>query len=133
MSGPARRWSAAWLGGAAIGVGNGVIREATYGKYLGEYAAHQVSVVTAIAAFASYFFLLARRWPLADQREALRVVRIWLALTVLFEFSFGRLVAKKRWTDLLADYNLLRGRTWPMVLLWLWRGPAIIRTWNARR
>lgn len=133
MSGSVRRWSAAWLGGAVVGVGNGVVREATYGKRLNEYAAHQVSVFTAIAAFAGYFSWLQRRWPLADRYEALRVGRTWLVLTVLFEFGFGRLVAKKPWRALLADYNLFRGRTWPLVLLWLWRGPAMIQARAARR
>jgi hypothetical protein len=127
-----KRWVAAWLGGAAIGVGNGVLREATYGKQVSEYRAHQISVLTAIAGFGVYFWRLQRRWPLSDRRDALRVGQIWLGLTVLFEFSFGRLVAKKSWTDLLADYNLIRGRTWPLVLLWLWRGPAIIRGWQGR-
>jgi hypothetical protein len=108
-------------------VGNGIVREATYAKSLSEYTAHQVSVITAIAAFASYFLWLDRRWPLAGAREARRVGRVWLVLTVLFEFGFGRLVAKKPWRDLLADYNLLRGRTWPLVLLWLSRGPAVIQ------
>jgi hypothetical protein len=48
----------------------------------------------------------------------------WLALTVAFEFVFGRLVAKQSWSDLVADYNLARGRTWPLVLAWIAIGPA---------
>lgn len=130
MTHPVRRWGVAWVGGALIGVGNGAVRDATYGKRLSEYAAHQVSVVTAILAFGSYFNVLQRRWPLADRDEARRVGWIWLGLTCLFELGFGRAVAKKTWRDLLADYNLRRGRTWPLVLLWLWRGPAIIRAWD---
>jgi hypothetical protein len=111
------RWAWAWLGGAVIGVGNGVVREATYGRRVSEYTSHRLSVLTAIGAFDVYFWRLQRRWPLRDEREALRVGEIWLVLTVMFEFGFRRLVAKKGWRDLLADYNLMRGRAWPLVLL----------------
>jgi hypothetical protein len=39
----------------------------------------------------------------------------------------GRAVAKTSWQDLLADYNLAEGRTWPLVLAWIALGPAIVR------
>ena len=91
---------AAWLGGIVIGVVNGSLREATYAKRLGERAGHNVSGLTAIAAFAAYFAWLQRRRPLGSDREALVVGGEWLALTVAFEFTFGRLVAKQSWDEL---------------------------------
>jgi hypothetical protein len=48
-----------------------------------------------------------------------------VALTVLFEFIFGRLVMKHPWSKLLADYNLLAGRLWLLVLLWLVIAPVL--------
>lgn len=42
----------------------------------------------------TYFAALERRWPLRDTGEAVEVGAGWLALTVAFEFGFGRLVAK---------------------------------------
>jgi hypothetical protein len=128
-----RRWIQAWPGGALIGVGNGIAREATYGKVLGERAAHQVSTATAIAAFAAYFNLLQRRFPLPSAEDARRAGLAWLALTVVFEFGFGRLVAKQSWRQLLADYNLAAGRTWPLVLAWIAIGPTVIRARRAVR
>lgn len=122
-----RRWIQAWPGGALIGVGNGIAREATYGKVLGERAAHQVSTATAIAAFAAYFELLQRRYPLASAQEARLTGLAWLGLTVAFEFGFGRLVAKHSWQQLLDDYNVTAGRTWPLVLAWLALGPGVVR------
>jgi hypothetical protein len=65
-----RAWLAAWPGGAVIGVANGVLREATYGKRAGEEPAHGISGITAVAAFGLYFSALQRRWPLASTREA---------------------------------------------------------------
>ena len=122
-----RRWIEAWPGGAAIGVVNGIVREGTYGRRLPELAAHQVSTVAAIGAFALYFRVLDARWPIEDDAEARAIGAAWLAMTVAFEVGFGRLVAKASWADLLADYNVARGRTWPLVLAWLAAGPAITR------
>ena len=56
----------------------------------------------------------------------------WLALTGAFEFAFGRLVAKQSWEDLLADYDVTVGRTWPFVLAWIAAGPAVVRALRAR-
>jgi hypothetical protein len=122
-----RRWLIAWLGGVGIGVGNGIVREATYGRRLPEAAAHQVSTVTAICGFGAYFAALQRLWPLRSPAETRTVGLSWLVLTVAFEFSFGRLVAKQSWRDLLADYNVARGRTWPLVLAWIAVGPEVTR------
>ena len=133
MSGSAhRRWLLAWPGAALIGVANGVLREVTYGRRMSERAAHQLSGVTAVAAFTGYFSALDARWPLRDTREAVEVGMGWLALTVAFEFGFGRLVAKQSWDELLADYDVAEGRTWPFVLAWIGAGPALVRALRAR-
>jgi hypothetical protein len=50
----------------------------------------------------------------------------WLAMTVAFEFGFGRAVAHQSWDQLLADYDLRSGRTWPIVLAWIALGPATV-------
>jgi hypothetical protein len=130
------RWLVAWLGAAAIGVSNGVLREATYGRRLSEGAAHQVSTLTALGGFTAYFGALQRRWPTSSREEAVRIGALWLVLTVAFEFGFGRLVAKQSWDDLLSDYNIARGRTWPLVLAWIAAGPAVVGVgwskWRAR-
>ena len=125
------RWLAAWSGDALIGVANGVLREATFAKVVSQRAAHVASGATAIAAFAGYFSLLQRRWPIPTTREALRIGECWLAMTVTFEFGFGRMVAKQSWQELLADYNLAEGRTWPLVLAWIALGPAVVREVHA--
>jgi hypothetical protein len=123
-----RRWLAAWLVGPVIGITNGVIRELAYKDRVGDLAAHQISTATGIALFLLLFVALQRRWPLPSTAEALRIGAVWLALTVLFEFSFGHWVDGKSWSDLLGDYNLATGHVWPLLLAWLALGPAIVRT-----
>ena len=78
-------------------------------------------------AFAAYFWSLQRRWPIPSTGEALRIGGIWLVLTIGFEFGFGRLVGRKSWRELLSDYDIAKGRTWPLVLVWLAAGPAVTR------
>jgi hypothetical protein len=127
-----RRWIAAWGGGALIGVANGVLREATFAKVLSKRVAHAASGATAVMAFAGYFSALQRRWPIPTTGEALTIGGAWLAMTVAFEFGFGRTVAKQSWKELLDDYNLAEGRTWPLVLTWIAFGPAVVRELQAR-
>ena len=122
-----RPWIVAWLGGPLIGIANGTLRELGYKDRVGERTAHQISTVTALALFAVYFERLDRRWPLPTARDALRVGALWLVLTVAFEFGFGRGVAHSSWEELLADYDVRRGRLWPLVLVWIALGPAIVR------
>ena len=104
-----------------------MLREATYGRRMSEGAAHQVSTLTALGGFTAYFWALQRRWPTRSREEALRIGSAWLALTVMFEFGCGRVVAKQSWENLLTDYNVARGRTWPLVLAWIAAGPAAVR------
>jgi hypothetical protein len=96
-----------------IGVANGVGREATFARCFGERTAHNLSALTGIAAFASYFSFLQRRWPLASDRDALKIGGRWLLMTIAFEFVFGRLVAKLSWRELLADYTSRRAARGP--------------------
>ncbi len=126
------RWIAAWGGGAAIGIANGIAREATYGRQLEERTANQVSALSGIGAFAAFFWRLQRRWPIAKNSEALRIGAAWLVLTVAFEFGFGRWVAKRSWRSLLEEYDLREGRAWPLVLAWIATGPDVVRGLQGR-
>jgi hypothetical protein len=121
-----RRWIPAWGLAAVIGVANGVVREATYGKRLSEERANQLSGVTAAGALAGLFYGLERRWPIPWRAQACQIGAAWLAMTVAFEFGFGRLVAKQSWAELLDDYDVTRGRTWPYVVAWIAIGPAVV-------
>jgi hypothetical protein len=125
-SSPTSRWIAAWPGGALLGVLNGTARQMLYAERTGDRTAHQVSTATMIALLAAYFVALDRRWPLQTRARALRVGSGWLALTAMFEFGFGRWVAKEEWSDLLADYDLAHGRLWSLVLAWTALGPLAV-------
>jgi hypothetical protein len=127
-----RTWIVAWLAGPLIGIANGTLRELAYKDRVGERTARQLSAASAIGLFAGYFELVSRRRPLGSTREALQVGAAWLALTIAFELGFGRGVAHTSWEELLADYDLRKGRLWPLVLAWIALGPAVLRAAHAR-
>ena len=109
----------AWVPMVAIAVANGVVREAWYGKRVAELYAHQISTASGIVLLGAYIWLIVHLWPPDSLEEALAVGLIWLALTVAFEFLFGRYVARRSWRQLLRDYNLLAGRVWLLVPVWV--------------
>ncbi len=115
----------AWFPMVAIAIANGVVREAWYGKYLSELAAHQISTLIAVILFGVYIWFVVRIWRPASAVQAIAVGLLWLATTVAFEFLFGHYVVGHSWERLLHDYNLLAGRVWLLVLVWVTVAPYL--------
>ena len=122
------RYLLVWLLLAVVAIANGVLRQSTYGKYVSELAAHQVSTLTAILAFGVVVWGVNRFWPIESASQAWTIGICWLVMTVMFEFGFGHYVAGHPWEKLLADYNLLEGRVWLLVLTWVVVLPFVVFT-----
>ncbi len=119
------KYTLAWLGGPVIGILNGTIRQLCYANYLGELRAHQLSTLTGIILFGLYFWILSRYWRIKSASQAWIIGLIWLGLTILFEFIFGHFVMGNTWSRLFHDYNLLAGRVWVLVLIFITIGPYL--------
>lgn len=119
------RYILAWIPMIFIGIINGIVRESTYGKYLDELRAHQVSTITGVLLFGFYIWGLTRLWSIESPAQALTIGFIWLGLTVVFEFTFGHYIAGHSWSRLLSDYNILAGRVWIVVLIWIAIAPLL--------
>lgn len=115
-----------WLGMPPLAILNAIAREKIYKDYLGELAAHQLSTVTLMILIGIYTWLVSLGWQLESAGQSLAAGSIWLALTVAFEFGFGRLVMKHPWQRLFNDYNILRGRVWIAVLVWILLAPLVV-------
>ena len=120
------RYLLAWPLLAVVAIINGTLRVMTYGRYIPELAAHQVSTVTAMIAFFAFTWLLHRRWPIESTRQAWIIGACWLVMTVAFEFGFGHYVAGHSWERLLADYDLTNGRVWSLLLAWVLALPFVV-------
>jgi hypothetical protein len=64
-----------------------------------------------------------RRLGNPSSAELIAVGLLWLVLTVAFESLLGHYVSGATWETQLADYNILRGRLWPLVLLTTFLAP----------
>lgn len=124
-----RRALVVWLGLLLIAVGNGLFREAVLIPRLGELSGRQAStVILSLAIFV--LALLAIRWVGPRRaRDAWRVGGMWLVLTLVFEFGFGRLRGRS-WPELLADYDVAAGRIWILVLMVTMMSPWL--AWRLR-
>lgn len=118
-----------WLPMLLIAVANGMFREAVIKKFAGNDAAHQLSTFTLIVLFAVYIGWVVHRFPPASGTQALVIGLVWLVLTLAFEFGFGRYRGNS-WETLLADYNLLKGRLWVLVPLWVGLAPYVFYRWR---
>jgi hypothetical protein len=115
----------AWIPMVVIAIANGVLRQSWYGKHLSEPAAHQISTLTGIILFGVYIWLLVRFWRPTSTGQAIAIGLLWLVMTIAFEFLFGHYVAGHSWQRLLHDYNLLAGRIWLLVLVWVAVAPYL--------
>jgi hypothetical protein len=114
-----------WFLLALVAIANGIVREVTYGKYLSELKAHQLSTVTGILFVGLSVWVLNWLWPIESLEQAWIIGIAWLGATIVFEFGFGHFVAGHPWDKLLADYNLFKGRLWPLFLIWVAVVPCV--------
>ena len=106
-----------WFAVLALAMANGIAREKVLVPAIGPFAALVASGIilsacvflVALAAAPWYGRLSSMRW--------LGVGVFWLAMTLAFEFGFGRLVQHKGWTELFEAYTFKGGNIWPLVLL----------------
>ena len=114
-----------WFSFPLVGILNGVLREATYKKLVGDLPAHQISTGTGIIVFGIIFYFIFRKWKFKSVKHAIFVGIIWLGLTILFEFGFGHYIMGNSWQKLLHDYNFAEGRVWSLFLVWITIAPLI--------
>jgi len=107
----------AWLVLLALAVVNGAARETWLIPRIGGSAGHAASSLS-LSALIFLLSWVAIGWinP-ATARDAFLIGLAWLALTLAFEFIAGHYVFRKPWNELLADYDVLSGRMWVIVLV----------------
>lgn len=115
----------AWLLMLMVSVANGAVRDFTYGRLLSEPAAHRISTVSEILLLGLVIRAFDRLAPPASAREAAAIGLLWAALTVAFEFLFFHFVGGRSWAELLANYDVLNGRVWVLVLAWVAVAPYV--------
>jgi hypothetical protein len=119
------KYLVSWIPGIPIAIANGLIRTSLYMQFLTEMHAHQLSALSFIVLFGVYVWFVLKWLKLSSAQKALQLGLIWLVLTVGFEFLFGHFVMGNPWASLFHDYNLLAGRVWVLVLIWIAAAPGV--------
>ena len=123
---------AVWLGILVLAIANGGIREAALVPTPGLPSAHIISgiILAGLILLVAYFTL---PWIGPRSVSSYLVIGIgWLFLTLLFEFTFGRIILGKLWPQLFEAYMFRDGNIWPIVLIGAVIAPyvaATIRGW----
>jgi hypothetical protein len=93
----------------------------------GEQTAHQLgTILFLIVQFVIIFFFI-KKMKIKETKALLGIGLFWLVITIIFEFVFGHYVMGHSWQKLFADYNLLNGRLWVLVLINNIAAPLISR------
>jgi hypothetical protein len=127
-----RKYIVGWFGLLMIAMVNGALRDLVYKPFLGDLLSHQVSVVIGILLFGFFIWFLIKRWPLSSSSQTWIVGFMWLCMTVAFEFLFFHYARGVPWSVLLHDYNILEGRLWILVLVWVTIAPWLMWRWNRK-
>jgi hypothetical protein len=124
---------AMWFVLLAAMVANGIVRVGVLQPRFGEDVARQLACLSGVGIILALtaLFVRRRRGPTPAQLWAIGM--FWLALTVAFEFGFGRYVLGESWQTLLAEYQIGRGRLWPFVLLTTLAAPWLLGHAQARQ
>ena len=119
-----------WVLLLGVAVLNGTAREFLLTPRLGAQAGHILSTVILCAAIFIVALLFTRWMGPRSRRGALLIGAVWLALTLAFEFLAGHYLFGSSWARLLAEYDLLRGRVWVLVLVTTLFSPAWAFGWS---
>lgn len=114
-----------WFPMLLLAILNGAARDLGYKKLVGELTAHQLSTLSLLLLFAVYIGFVMRYFPPPTVTSTWYVGLLWLVLTLGFEFGFG-LYRGTTWAKLLADYNLVQGRVWVLIPIWVTIAPYIL-------
>ena len=108
---------AAWFFLVILAILNGTLRVKLLVPLMGEQWAQPLSgVMLSLIILLLAWLVLPWLGPLSNPSLWL-IGFLWLGLTLIFEFVFGRLVAGKSWQELLAAYDITTGNLWLLVLV----------------
>lgn len=104
---------------------HGIPRTLLLVPLVGDFRARQIGVFSGSALILGIATLFVR-WIRPVKRSELWLVGVfWVVLTVVFEISFGGLVAGFCWERIIADFDLQHGGLMPLGLLFMALSPTL--------
>jgi hypothetical protein len=115
-----------WFGIMLLAILNGAARDILFAPRMGDPGARALSCVTLSALIVAVTWVSLRWIGPVSSGDAWRTGAAWLVMTLAFEFIAGHYLFRTPWPLLLADYNLLAGRLWVLVLVVTLAAPALV-------
>ena len=114
-----------WFGLLLLASVNGFIREAVLIPQLGAAPGRAISaLLLSVLVLAVSWFTLPWIRP-RSIADTWAIGAVWVTLTLSFEFLAGHYLFGHPWPELLADYNVLQGRIWILVLVTVTFAPRV--------
>ncbi|MCB9248493.1 MAG: hypothetical protein H6613_08085 [Ignavibacteriales bacterium] len=125
-----------WLLFAVITVFFGAFREIVFIPLTGLNGNLARALLLPLAFFYIFgitYLFLKKTKAAYNSIDSIKIGILWLVLTILFEFSFGGLVMGHSLDKLLADYNLLEGKTWGLFLICILIAPYLVNKYMIKK
>jgi hypothetical protein len=119
--------SCLWLGFLVVAMTCGIIRERFLVPGFGPLGGRALGTILVAAIIFVMIYVYVGKLPEAFRAELFKLGLGWTIATIMFEFLFGHYVMGQAWESLWADYNVFKGRFWPLVLLVTLLGPLLAR------
>jgi hypothetical protein len=123
---------AVWFGILVLAFINGALREMAIIPAAGEVVGRALSSLLLSAVVAAITWLTIDWIAPATSGKAWMVGLLWVTLTLAFEFGAGHYLFGNPWSQLLADYNVLTGRIWVLVLITTLLAPVVAGHFSGR-
>ena len=114
-----------WLGFLAVAIGCAILREKFLVPGFGPLAGRALGTLLVGAIIFGLIYAYVGKLKGATRGSLFNLGLFWTMATIAFEFLFGRYVMGHSWDSLWADYNVLQGRLWPLVLIVTLFGPLL--------
>ena len=115
----------AWIVLAVVAILNGMLRNAFIAPQIGESGGHVVSTVLLCALIILVTLSMIKWLGPNSNRDVITIGLLWLLMTVAFEFLAGHYLFGHPWNKLFADYNIVGGRIWALVLIATFIAPML--------
>lgn len=125
----ARRASLVWLAMLGSAFVNGALREVVLMKTLAlpESRAQRVSAFTGIVLFTACVRGLWSYMRVRSLATAVKIGAVWFVATGLTEaFAINMYLGGQSWEQVLASYDVSKGKLWPLVLAWIGVLPVFV-------
>ena len=112
-----RRALVVWLLMLLAASANGAVRESLLIPIMGDVAGRALSTLMLSIIVVLLTWLTIQWIHPSGRRDSWIIGGLWVVLTLAFEFVGGHFLFGTQWSQLLEDYNVLRGRIWIVTLV----------------